>query len=149
LNKLGIWAIAIVAAFVVVILSANPVVEAAGGWKAAIEDLQNQIDNIELLEGPQGDKGDTGDTGPQGLTPTYWEIVDIFGNEGIVLCDLGDKIISGGVKIRAGSSSLQGNEPIFNVGPNSDQEGWFGQIKSPGSQLRVSANCLDNAPLRP
>jgi len=46
LNKLGIWAIAIVAAFVVGVLSANPVVEAAGGWKAAIEDLQAQIDAI-------------------------------------------------------------------------------------------------------
>jgi len=45
LNKLGIWAIVIVAAFVIGVLSANPVVEAAGGWKAAFDDLQNQIDN--------------------------------------------------------------------------------------------------------
>jgi len=45
MNKLGIWAIAIVGAFVVGILSANPVVDAVGGWKEAIADLQNQIDN--------------------------------------------------------------------------------------------------------
>jgi len=43
LNKLGIWAIVIVAAFVVGILSANPVVEAAGGWKEAVADLLAQI----------------------------------------------------------------------------------------------------------
>jgi len=133
MNKLGIWGIVIAGAFFVGVLSANPVVEAVGGWKAAIAGHETRITDLES----------------QTVPPTYWEIVDIFGNEGIVLCDLGDKIISGGVKIRAGSSSLQGNEPIFNVGPNEDQEGWFGQIKSPGSQLRISANCLDNPPLRP
>jgi len=47
LNKLGIWAIAIVAAFVVGVLSANPVVEAAGGWKAAIESLVERVTDLE------------------------------------------------------------------------------------------------------
>ena len=28
--------------------------------------LQEQIDNLELQEGPEGPQGDTGDTGPQG-----------------------------------------------------------------------------------
>jgi len=37
MNKLGIWAIAIATAFVIGVLSANPVAEAASGWKAAIE----------------------------------------------------------------------------------------------------------------
>jgi len=37
---------------------------------AAICDLQNQIDTIELTPGPKGDKGDTGDTGPQGPSGT-------------------------------------------------------------------------------
>jgi len=36
MNKLGIWAIAIVGAFVIGVLSANPVVDAAGGWKEAL-----------------------------------------------------------------------------------------------------------------
>ena len=60
MNNLGIWGIVIAGAFFVGVLSANPVAEAVGGWKAAIEDLQNQIDNIELLEGPQGEQGPAG-----------------------------------------------------------------------------------------
>ena len=45
MNKLGIWVIAIAGAFLIGVLSANPVIEAAEGWKAAVADLQNQIDN--------------------------------------------------------------------------------------------------------
>ncbi len=41
MNKLGIWGIAIVAAFVVGLLSANPVVEAVGGWQLAISEHEN------------------------------------------------------------------------------------------------------------
>jgi len=37
MNKLGIWAIAIAGAFLIGILSANPVVEAVGGWQGALE----------------------------------------------------------------------------------------------------------------
>jgi len=44
MNKLGIWGIAIAGAFVVGILTANPVVEAVGGWKEAVANLQSQID---------------------------------------------------------------------------------------------------------
>jgi len=50
MQKLGIWAIAIAGAFVIGVLSANPVVEAVGGWKEAVDDLQNQIDNLEPSE---------------------------------------------------------------------------------------------------
>jgi len=46
MKKLGIWGIAIAAAFVVGILSANPVVDAAGGWQLAFQGLQDQIDSI-------------------------------------------------------------------------------------------------------
>jgi len=35
--------VAVIAGFVIGIISVNPVVEAAGGWKAAVADLQNQI----------------------------------------------------------------------------------------------------------
>jgi len=53
----GIWGIAIATAFVIGVLSANPVVEAAAGWKAAFDDLQQQINEMELLPGPQGPPG--------------------------------------------------------------------------------------------
>lgn len=32
----------------------------------AIDNLQNQIDNIQIIPGPQGEKGEKGDVGPQG-----------------------------------------------------------------------------------
>jgi len=44
MNKLSIWVIAIAGAFVVGVLSANPVVEAVGGWQPVVDDLQAQID---------------------------------------------------------------------------------------------------------
>ena len=47
MNKLGIWAIAIAAAFVVGILTANPVVEAVGGWQGAFEGLDSRIIALE------------------------------------------------------------------------------------------------------
>jgi len=40
---MGIWAIVVAGAFFVGVLTANPVVEAAGGWKAAVDDLLAQI----------------------------------------------------------------------------------------------------------
>jgi len=46
MNKMGIWGITIAAAFVIGVLSANPVVEAAGGWQPVVADLQSQIDAI-------------------------------------------------------------------------------------------------------
>ncbi len=50
MNKLGIWVIAIAGAFIIGILSANPVVEAVGGWQLAIQGLQAQIDAIPAPE---------------------------------------------------------------------------------------------------
>jgi len=47
MNKLGIWVIVIVGAFVIGVLSANPVVEAVGGWKAAIADHEARITVLE------------------------------------------------------------------------------------------------------
>jgi len=66
MNNLGIWGIAIAAAFVIGVISANPVVEAAGGWKAAFEDLQEQINNI-----PQGEQGPPGEQGPAAPSNVY------------------------------------------------------------------------------
>jgi len=47
MNKLGIWAIAIAGAFVIGILSANPIVEAVGGWQLAFEGLDTRITALE------------------------------------------------------------------------------------------------------
>jgi len=49
MNKLGIWAIAIAGAFVIGVLSANPVVEAVGGWQAAIAGHETRISELEEL----------------------------------------------------------------------------------------------------
>ncbi len=67
MDKLGIWGIAIAAAFMIGVLSANPVVEAVGGWKAAFDDLQQQINEIELLPGPQGEQGEQGPAAPSNV----------------------------------------------------------------------------------
>lgn len=47
MNKMGIWAIAIAGAFVIGILSANPVVEAVGGWKDAFAGLDTRVTVLE------------------------------------------------------------------------------------------------------
>ncbi len=115
-NRALILVVAIVASFVIGIISANPVVEAVGGWKAAFDDLQQQINNIPAgpagadgadgatgpagatgPQGPAGADGATGATGPQGLTgpaatsdPFLGEIRMFAGNFaplGWALCD--------------------------------------------------------------
>ena len=47
MKKLGIWAIAIASAFVIGVLSANPVVEAVGGWQQAIANLQLDVITVD------------------------------------------------------------------------------------------------------
>jgi len=47
MNKLGIWAIAIAGAFVIGVLSANPVVEAVGGWQPVVDGLDARITALE------------------------------------------------------------------------------------------------------
>jgi len=47
MQKLGIWALAIAGAFVVGILSANPVSEAVGGWQPAVDGLDARISALE------------------------------------------------------------------------------------------------------
>jgi len=47
MNKLGIWAIAIAGAFLIGVLSANPVVEAIGGWQGAFAGLDARITTLE------------------------------------------------------------------------------------------------------
>jgi len=47
MNNYGILGIAIGVAFLMGVLTANPVVEAVGGWKAAIADHETRISEIE------------------------------------------------------------------------------------------------------
>ena len=57
MNKLGIWAIAIAGAFLIGAFTANPIVEAQGGWKLAIDEITSEqpvyevsVDTV-ILEG--------------------------------------------------------------------------------------------------
>jgi len=50
MNKLGIWGLVIAVAFVVSVLSANPVVEAVGGWQNAFDGLDTRITDLESSE---------------------------------------------------------------------------------------------------
>jgi len=47
MNKLGIGAIAIAGAFLIGVVSANPVVEAVGGWQGAFEELTVLITGLD------------------------------------------------------------------------------------------------------
>jgi len=47
MNKLSIWGIALATAFVIGVLSANPVAEAVGGWQSAIENLQLEVITVD------------------------------------------------------------------------------------------------------
>ena len=63
---MGIWGIVIAGAFFVGVLSANPVVEAAGGWKAAVIELSGDISDIELFLEDRSD---------------FWEFLEEGGEE--------------------------------------------------------------------
>jgi len=145
MNKLGIWAIAIVAAFVIGVLSANPVAEAVGGWKEA---LQTHEGDSSAHHDKYTDAEAIAAVGPHTL-PNYWEIVDKIANSANALCDLGDKVIGGGTTVLGGATEVTVGEPIFDGGTGANQEGWKGALTGGGSfQIRVSASCLDNPPLR-
>ncbi len=127
MNKLGIWAIAVAGTFLIGILSANPIVEAQSGWKAAVAALEEQIP-----------------------PPTYWVIEDDLAFALDALCDPGDRVIGGGTAVLFGASDVKVSEPIFGSGKNSDQDGWKGEIRTGGAfEIRTSASCLDLPPLRP
>ena len=66
MNKLGIWAIVVAGAFFLGILTANPVVEAVGGWKAAVIELNDDISDIELFLEERSD---------------FWEFLEESGEE--------------------------------------------------------------------
>jgi len=47
MQKLGIWIIAIAGAFLIGVVSANPVTEAVGGWQGAFDGLDTRITALE------------------------------------------------------------------------------------------------------
>ncbi len=53
MNKLGIWAIVVAGAFFLGVLSANPVVEAVGGWQGAFDGLDTRITALENQPVPE------------------------------------------------------------------------------------------------
>jgi len=98
MNKLGIWAIAIATAFVIGTLSANPVAEAVGGWKAAVADLQDQIDSLPTSE-PQIIKR----TGQMTVAPGAEQTVEVTCDDSEVLLEHGirtsfENLIGGGTR---------------------------------------------------
>jgi len=92
MNKLGIWAIAIAGAFLIGVLSANPVVEAVGGWQPVVEDLQNQIDVI-----------------PQIITRTSTFQLEPDTRTGEFLCEDGEVIIGAKFEASAPTAGFGGS----------------------------------------
>jgi hypothetical protein len=100
---------------------------------AAICDLRDRIDSIELTPGPPGPKGDTGDTGPQGdLGPPgvsgYQIITNVIPiptnsvNQFDAWCPSGKKVLGGGVNVAGNSEAA-----VFGTTPNGDS-GWRGEV---------------------
>jgi len=108
-NRALIIVLAVIAGFVIGIISVNPVVEAAGGWKAAFDDLQSQITSLEtskaelykvsstLIPPPQSvelncDPGDTVVSGyaifPDGVTADVFTVA-INNGEGMIIKEEG------------------------------------------------------------
>jgi len=99
LNKLGIWGIVIAGAFFVGVLSANPVVEAAGGWKAAVIELSGDISDIELFLEERSDFWEfLEEGGEEAFESQVYEVSgvsvipanEVFGNEVQLRCLDGD-----------------------------------------------------------
>ena len=165
--KKAILGIAIAGAFLIGVLSANPVVYGAGQGDNLIVEALNQItsamqgieptvtvDQPITINAPQGEQGPQGETGPQGPAGPQGESADFNsywlndsvprGEERLdVLCNVGDKIIAGSVEIQ-NNAIINTNRPIFDQGANSDQEGWRGRIAgiSSAGGLKVWAHCL-------
>jgi len=142
MNKLGILAIAIAGAFLIGILSANPVVEAVGGWKPAVDDLQSQIDAITSLESPTTYVKVKQHQYLQTSTSVY-----------DVDCDPGDIILGGGWETDPGL--LGGNVNIFSSFPphvTANTGTWFIQLHTTdiniiqNGNVNVRAICLDLTP---
>jgi len=153
MNKLGIWAIAIAATFIIgasfssVLFNSQAEAKPPDLVAEAIDRLTAVITNT-ATQGPQGEQGEQGDQGEQGEqgetaeVNTGWLFVDNpFGQTETALCGPGLKILAGGIQVVVGSGNILQSYPVFRQGPNSDQEGWTGTVQSPAN-VRVWASCL-------
>ena len=86
MKKLGIWAIAIAAAFIIGVFSANPVVDAAkAGWQPVVADHEERITDLEnQLPGAEIYTVTEFDDVPNGTTLTK-----------TLFCNEGDFVING------------------------------------------------------
>ena len=115
MNKQVILALAIATAFVIGVLSANPVVEAVGGWQPAVEGLDARITALE------------GDASVYEVSGTTTIVAGELSNETLVLnCLAGDKVDSGEVNFvtvppifMAGTVVLQDTDAVFTHDPAS------------------------------
>jgi len=132
MNKLGIWGIAIAAAFVVGVLSANPVVEAASGWKDAVADHETRITDLE--------------TQPAGtlVTITTSKPLTVPSDKSVVseiaLCPSGTTISGGGVSGVSNAATV-----IVSNLADTTQNGWKVEAKSNeavSDNITVNAVCI-------
>lgn len=105
-------------------------------------------------QGPQGEQGIQGPPGPAGSTSfpnTYIRTtvvtvqpISVWGGstEGVASCDVGDKLLSGGMMVNSGETSFIRSEPF----PFFAQPSWVGAVvnENEGTKtLTVKAYCAD------
>jgi len=138
MNKLGIWAIVIAGAFVIGVLSANPVVEAVGGWQLAFVGLDTRVTALEnpspiqkeivysqvMLVDPliTGDVGSIMHTIPDNAVITNMEC-HIFDDDatGFGICSLFKKDAQGtrtAVQVISTTVAFNGGDTILSANPN-------------------------------
>jgi len=106
MNKLGIWGLVIAGAFVIGVLSANPVVEAVGGWQPAVDGLDARVTALE--------------NNPTTTLYKLSQFVPALDPQSVLFdCNPGDTAISGytivppGVSVNAGFQALNNGESII------------------------------------
>ncbi len=132
MRKTILLGIAIASAFVIGTLTANPVVEAVGGWKEAIQGLQDQIDSFPIPES-------------QIYEVSGVSVIPIGSIEGSVIqlrCLEGDTFYEGLRKVRMSTTvdvtpralSLINYQSVFNPSPPNFFDGHTGII---GADVRA------------
>jgi len=114
---LGIWGIAIASAFVIGVLSANPVVEAVGGWKFALD--EHQSDDNAHHDVPEAQVYEVSGVSviPAGGTS------DESGPEVQLRCLEGDRLISAGLPFTLTAEPIEdilANDVTVTHGANDD-----------------------------
>jgi len=120
MNKLGIWTIVIAGAFLIGILSANPVVEAVGGWQGAFDNLQLEVTERDTTLVQLGG----------------FLIADV-----ILACDEGEKAV--GSAIQSAIPNTFARTRIIVDAPNNDNPNisqWEMKIENPSVNQFISFN---------